>query len=196
MPSLDVVLPPFEKGGLGGSSSKGMGMTCTGSDAAMMERREPTAVVTGLAREELMQRRAKMVALESRGRRNRDILGERLTGSDQGENKVEWNIRRKTDIACNGIYRDIGSEEGWKEDTVSNRKISLLRYVSILGWPGKVKLCRVGFFLIADTLQGLDQRFWSASLWFARVSRVAQVRHPNFRRGVACFILQPEISGL
>lgn len=68
MPSLDVVLPPFEKGGLGGSSSKGMGITCTGSDAAIMERREPTAVVTGLAKEELMQRRAKMMALESRGR--------------------------------------------------------------------------------------------------------------------------------
>ena len=42
-------------------------MTYTGSDAAMMETLERPALATGLAKDELTQRRAKTMALESRG---------------------------------------------------------------------------------------------------------------------------------
>ena len=67
-----VVLPPP----VGGSKSAGMSsgeMICTGSYAATMETRERSAIATGLAKEELMQKRARIMALESRGLWNRDI---------------------------------------------------------------------------------------------------------------------------
>lgn len=66
MPSLVVVLPSFENSRLGGTSSDGI--MYTGSDAAMMEERERPAFASGLAKEELTKRKAKTMALESRGR--------------------------------------------------------------------------------------------------------------------------------
>lgn len=63
VPSLDVVLSPLVvgKNRSGGRSLEGT--IHTGSDAAMMETRERSAFATGLAREELTQRRAKTMAL-------------------------------------------------------------------------------------------------------------------------------------
>lgn len=65
VPSLEVVLPPLGKNGSDGRSLEGI--MYTGSDAAMIETRERPASATGLAREELTQRRAKTMALKSRG---------------------------------------------------------------------------------------------------------------------------------
>lgn len=65
VPSLTMVLPPLRENRSGGRSSEGM--MCTGSDAPMMETRERSAFATGLAMEELMQRRAMTMALESHG---------------------------------------------------------------------------------------------------------------------------------
>ena len=65
VPSLTVLLSSLLKGRSGGRSS--IGMILTGSTASTMERDELSAFATGLAKEELMQKRAYMIAMESRG---------------------------------------------------------------------------------------------------------------------------------
>ena len=64
MPSLVVVLP--SAGNIGSRERSSMSIIFTGSTASTMETGEWSAFASGMAREELMQRRAKMMALESR----------------------------------------------------------------------------------------------------------------------------------
>lgn len=65
VPSLVVVLSSL--GTISSIERSSEGMMFTGSDAAMIEIRERPALATGVAKEELMQRRAKTITLDSRG---------------------------------------------------------------------------------------------------------------------------------
>ena len=59
-----------------------------------METLGRSAFATGLAKE-IAQRRAKTMALDSRGWRNRDMLIERVTDFDPGMDTAERMMRRK-----------------------------------------------------------------------------------------------------